>query len=163
MNTTHDDDGYPSSLLARLRHEARSTRPSFSDALHDRLMERIASERMSLPSRNADVLQGRPMRLSRFAMPIAATVAVAAVMTVLVTGRGPDEGPVRLVPIEFSNPSRPADMPSVGIDSLPLYDDIDAGVRAGAWMLASSLVDVPDWASLADFNGDAAPRDVEAP
>jgi hypothetical protein len=44
-----------------------------------------------------------------------------------------------------------------------LYDDIDAGMRAGVWMLASSLVEMPDWATLADFDADAESRDAPGP
>jgi hypothetical protein len=39
-----------------------------------------------------------------------------------------------------------------GIESLPLFDEIDEGVRDGVRTLAASLVELPDWASLADFD-----------
>jgi hypothetical protein len=45
----------------------------------------------------------------------------------------------------------------VSVETMPLYDDIDAELRAGAWTLAASLVELPDWANVADFDA-ASPQ-----
>lgn len=163
MNATHGDAGRPSSIATMLRSEARLTRPVFSDAFHARLIEHVAKDRGALPSHDRGVAEPRSSWLGRFAMPLAAVAAFAAAVAVLVTARGPEEAPNGSVSMESAGQPRPDGMPELGVDSLPLYDDIDAGMRAGAWMLASSLVEMPDWATLADFDADVESRDAQGP
>ncbi len=161
MNTTYDDAELPSSLAARLRNEARATRPDFSDGFHARLMDRVARNQVSLPSRDNGVVKPPSTWRGRLTMPIAAAAAFAAVLTVLFTGSGPEEAPngsVSFQPVDVRSVDEP---PALGVESLPMYDDIDAGMRAGVWMLASSLVEMPDWATLANFGDDAESRDAQ--
>jgi len=163
MNATRDDSGWPSSLSTRLRHESRSTRPAFSEVFQDCLMERITSDQALLPSRDRSELEGSLMQRGRFAMPIAAAVGLAAVMIVLGPGRVSKVVPTATVSIERADQRSLDVLPDAGIESLPLYDDIDAGMRAGVWMLASSIVEMPDWATLADFDAVVEPRDHPGP
>jgi hypothetical protein len=50
----------------------------------------------------------------------------------------------------------------VGLDRLPMFDQIDEEVRAGLTTLAVSLLEVPDWRPLAGFATSAFP-DADAP
>ena len=163
MNATHDDAGMPSSIATMLRSEARSTRPEFSDAFHARLIECFAKDRGALPSRDQGVAEPRSRWLGRFAMPLAAVAAFAAAVAVLVTARGPGEAPNGSLSMESAGQPSPDGVPELGVDSLPLFDDIDADMRAGLWMLASSLVEMPDWVTLADFDAGVESRDAQGP
>lgn len=40
----------------------------------------------------------------------------------------------------------------VGIDRFPMFDELDAGVREGVSTLAATLLDVPEWRMLAEFD-----------
>jgi hypothetical protein len=96
-------------------------------------------------------------------MPIVAAVACVAVLIVFGPSRGPEVVPDGSVSIDPEGGRDLDALPSLGVESIPLYDDIDAGMRAGVWMLASSLVEMPDWATLADFDADAESRDAPGP
>lgn len=163
MNATRDDAGLPTSLTARLRREARDTRPEFSDAFHARLMGCLAVESVSLPSPCVDAPRRRRRGLGRLTVPAAGVLAVAVIIAVFVSGRGPDETSPDSTLLAPRDRQVAGPMPAVGLESLPMYDDIDAGVREGVWMLASSLVEVPDWARLADFDAPATPADAPGP
>jgi hypothetical protein len=163
MNVTRDGAGLPSSLSARLRREVRDTRPEFSEAFHARLIERLAVESVSLPSQRDDGPRRRPRGLARLTVPAGAAVALAALVAVLVSGRGARETAPDSTPLVPRDRQVVNTIPAGGLESLPLYADIDAGVREGVWMLASSLVEVPDWARLADFDAPASPSDTTVP
>ena len=50
----------------------------------------------------------------------------------------------------------------MGLDRLPMFDQIDEEVRVGLTTLAVSLLEVPDWKALAGFATSAFP-DADAP
>jgi hypothetical protein len=126
-------------------------------------MDRIAVEAVCLPSPRKDVSRRRWRGLGRFSVPASVAVALAVIVAVFVAGRGLDGRPGGAALVAPADRQDAGAIPSVGIESLPMYDDIDEGVRAGVWMLASSLVEVPDWASVADFDAPAIPPDSPGP
>jgi hypothetical protein len=127
-------------------------------------MDRVAVEEVSLPSPREDMSRRRCRGgLEWLAFPAGAAVALAVIVAVFATSRAPDETPPVSSLFKLAEQQGRGDVPVAGIESFPLYDDIDAGVRAGVWMLASSLVEVPDWARLADFDAPASPSDAPGP
>ena len=152
------------SLATRLRREAAADRPAFSSCFHDRVMERLTPQ----PLRPATV--GMPVRSAgrwiETPLPLLAAALVAGVALVMITaeawqwdgraGRaatlaaravGPAPAPVAAALSGADGP--------VGLERLPMFDEIDAGVRDGVASLAASLFEVPDWAMLAGLDARA--------
>ncbi len=168
MNANRDGSSRAPTLQARLRREARRTRLDFSQAFHERLMERITHEAAALPKVNEHDLLPSPMARTPVVFSGTAAGVVAVVAAVwLVAAWLPGRPPTGPSPIERAGNEELAvtgdGEPFSGIEEIPMYDDIDARVRAGAWMLAASLVELPDWASLADFDAKAILADASGP
>ncbi len=160
MRSKRDGGEHMPDLRTMLRREARDSMPAFSQAFHDRLVARIANDSGLSADLKRTPSQSRSVRNSRtFVISGAAGLAALIVAWIVVDwspGRaGRESVAVMVVPGPFQ--ALPGDgEPGSGIESLPLYDDIDRGVRAGAWTLAASLVELPDWANLADIDGAAS-------
>jgi hypothetical protein len=154
-------------MRTTLEREAHSARPSFSPAFHERLMERIAGEAgRSKPLETSSTLTPlriavrAPRSLFWFGGHLSGFVAVAAVAAVWMLDRGaigPDRGdraaesqPRSVAAVSASNGT-----PMTGIETLPLYDDLETGFRDGMWTLTASMVELPEWANLADFDAAA--------
>lgn len=170
------------SLATRLRREAVADRPAFSADFHDRLRKRLAREPLqtripvAVPIAIPAIPRGR-----RTSAPLPAAAFVAALAMFMITAEtrrqeggagqgdvlgvatvGPDKGPAAVADLIGVDGA-------VGLDGLPMFDEIDAGVREGVASLAISLLDMPDWTKLAAFEarlpldsaweaGDAAAR-----
>jgi len=151
-------------LAARLRREARGERPEFSAGFQTRLMRRVEPLPESLPEslpRPMPVLTGsqragHARAASR--LPVAGAAAVLVATLLLVTWssgfglQSPPAEPAAPSPAAVAASPQPDQQSVPGIDSLPMFDEIDEGVRDGVRTLAASLVELPDWASLADFD-----------
>lgn len=162
MRPHQHDHERPVTLPSRLRREARATRPGFSMAFHERLMERIVSEAGVSPRLGDGSLRAR-VDWKRTAAAWAAAGFVAALVA-MVVARIPPGAAQSGTRAEASLASSAADsVPPVGIEGFPMYDDIDAGMRTGVWILASTLVEVPDWASLAGFDAAVNPPEAATP
>lgn len=154
--------GMPTAALRRtLRRDALATRPLFSTAFHERLVERVACE----AALKSEVERPQPWASSPVA-PRALGFAGGGLVAVVVASwavfwmvGGHENSPVRGDVVaggsRISAAAQLADERLVSFDTLPLYEDLDLGVRAGAWTLAESLVELPDWANLADFDAAA--------
>ncbi|MFM8414519.1 MAG: hypothetical protein ACKOCX_07315 [Planctomycetota bacterium] len=152
------------SVATRLRREAAADRPAFSAEWHERVVRRLVADgkgpRAPQP-KVAEPLAVEPRRRWIVAViPLAAAVVVAATVVVLmhpgpdlrIGGAGQGERPasdaaVASVPAEADGP--------VGLERLPMFDEIDAGVRDGVASLAASLLEVPDWTMLAELDAGA--------
>jgi len=162
MKSNHHG-GRPTAALRRtLRRDALATRPPFSPAFHERLMERVACEAASKPEVEPARPPASPAAVPRVLVCVGgglAALVLASWAVVWLAGRpqdrpGTSDVAAGVVPVAVAVlPS--GDKRLVGIDTLPLYDDLDAGLRAGAWTLAESFVELPDWANLADFDAAA--------
>jgi len=147
-------------LAARLRREARGERPEFSAGFQTRLMRRIESLPELLPRPMPALAGSQPAGHARAAsrLPVAGAAAVLLATLVLVTLssgfrlQSPLTEPAAPSPVAVVASPQPDQQSVPGIESLPLFDEIDEGVRAGVRTLAASLVELPDWASLADFD-----------
>ena len=154
-------------LAARLRREARGERPEFSAGFQTRLMRRIESLPASLPEclpRSVPALtggQGAGQARAASRLPVAAAAAMLVATLLVVTWssgfglQSPTAEPVASSAVAVVASPQPDQQSVPGIDSLPMFDDIDEGVRDGVRTLAASLVELPDWASLADFDAAA--------
>lgn len=148
-----DDRGHRrrSTAGAMLRHEALADRPLFSEAFHERLVRRLPVA--AAPRRSPTVAAAAwPARL-RIVMSLA-TVAGLVGMVVLLAARPDRAGPLaRDLPVTIAVA---AEEP-LGIDRLPLFDELQEEVRAGLTTLAVSLLEVPDWGPLAALAGAGLP------
>ncbi len=166
-------DGDPTSdveftaLAACLAEEAAWERPAFSSGFQAALMHRVRAE---VPAgarrRQPRGLRSPPVaascggrRVSQSACGVALVIG-SGVALVLAIGFPPGQvrrGGIESVaagrllenplPLEFSG----AEETSL-IEQLPLFDDIDREVRSGVVMVASSLLDLPAWRDVADFD-----------
>jgi hypothetical protein len=155
---------------AVLRREAIRERPAFSPDLHRRLLERLESG----PGRHLPASSSQPRaggvrgRSHRVRWIVTASLGGIALLASLgLVGRfwdrrGPAEPPVagRLAAawadLEATRPGAVETLATdeVGIDRLPMFDEIGDGVVEGVATLAVSLLDVPDFAMLADLGAD---------
>lgn len=152
------------SLPTRLRREAATDRPVFSAELHDRLMKRLTPRplrpsTLGMPDRPAGRWIGTPL-------PLLAATLVAGLAVVMITaeawrresraGQGEMLAAVVAGPVAAPTAadSFGADEP-IGLERLPMFDEIDAGVRDGVASLAASLFEAPDWAMLAGLDARA--------
>jgi hypothetical protein len=171
MRVGQADDFDEAAFRAALRGEAQRERPVFSPEFHARLMRRLTPE---IPTAGASQpLIGRPRTqhtswrgplIGGIVAGVVAGCLAAAVFTAVgplqLGSRGvPEEMPagggVRSVAVTLTA----ADAQQGGvergttvIERLPMFDEIDEEVRSGVVLVASSLLGVPDWRSLADFD-----------
>jgi len=158
-------------LATRLRREARGERPAFSPEFQARLVTRLEA----CPRRPAPMAPpaapAQPVRRAGwrpFAPLAAGLVGVAAITVLAVVLPGIQPGPLGGVrpgagegasapPLDEQTLApaggEPDELPAIAL--LPLYDEIEAGLRDGVRTLAQSLVELPDWASLAEFDAAA--------
>jgi hypothetical protein len=147
-------------LAARLRREARGERPEFSAGFQTRLMRRIESlpELVPRPMPALAGSQGAAHARAPSGLPVAGAAAVLLATLLVVTWssgfglQSPLAEPAAPSPVAVVASPQPDQQSVPGIESLPLFDEIDEGVRDGVRTLAASLVELPDWASLADFD-----------
>jgi hypothetical protein len=159
----HDDNRGGRRLGRLLRREALGERPDFSAEFQARLLLRIEplAGREVAPEIKPVAPAARAGNAAswRRSWPLATAAAVVVVAAGLslvrreVPPSGPASAPLAAVamnqlPVEVP----PGDDELPGIEQLPTLDELEEGLRAGVRTLAASLVDVPDWASLADFD-----------
>lgn len=159
----HDDNRGGHRLGPLLRREALGERPEFSAEFQARLLRRIeplAGRAVALEIKPVAAVaragSGASWRRSWPLVAAAAVVVVAAGLS-LVRREGPRSGPAKaplaaVVVSQLPDEVPPGDEELPGIEQLPTFDELEEGLRAGVRTLAASLVDVPDWASLADFD-----------
>lgn len=168
----HESDRFATLLW----QEAARDQPRFSPALHRRILRRlpVTAGRPAV----SPVCDPRPQGEGRSAwrqLGMATAAATVAVATLAFIAMRPDPagGPPRAVALIAVTPAAEANesvsdgMPSgaatIGIDTVPMFDELEAGVREGVSNLAATLLDVPEWRMLADFDAagflgaDAAP------
>ena len=134
-----------------LRREAAAAEPRFSPALHERLLRRLPAPAGPAPAAGSAWAR-RPVSWPWIAAAggaAALTVAIALVTTAPGSRQGvpgpvtPGEGGPAELAVAADEP---------GIERLPLYDDLEAGLREGVSTLAATLFEVPEWRMLADFD-----------
>lgn len=168
-----DDRGYRrrTTAGAMLRHEALADRPPFSEALHERLVRRLPVA--ATPRRSPTVAAAAwPARL-RIVMSLA---TVAGLVGMALLAARPDRAGTPAPPQDLmaagtkaeaiGNGPLARDRPvtiavaaeePLGIDRLPLFDELQEEVRAGLTTLAVSLLEVPDLGPLAALAGAGLP------
>lgn len=160
----------PDGIADRLRREASRERPRFSQALHERILERLPGDVVITGESHAG--EPRPVAAWR---RVGLPVGVAALAAVVIAGfatrpDSADERPrgavvARIDPAggDAVAGGLPAEASELGIDTVPTFDDLEAEVRQGVSTLAATLLDVPEWRMIADFDAtgflgaDAAP------
>jgi hypothetical protein len=153
-----------------LEHEALADRPPFSEAFHERLVRRLPA---AATSRQPPLVAAAasPAR-RRTVVPLAVAVGLVgvAVLTMARPGRDglPERSGVRVAAEDAAagigdgfagRGQRLTDAAEelLGIDRLPMFDELEAEVRAGLTTLAVSLLEVPDWGPLAALAGAGLP------
>jgi hypothetical protein len=155
---------------AALRREASAERPPFSDRLHEQIVRRLPAARPPTHARRPIAAALAPPRLfNRTVITLAASAALVAVAALLVARPVRDADPARpLRPMNAGGAAvvaldaeasgelvvAAAALPdeTPGIDRLPTPGEIEEELREGVTTLAVSLLEVPDWTSLADFD-----------
>ena len=157
-------------MRALLRREVAAERPAFSDTFHTQLLLRLSPDRPQRACVDRPPV-GRHTNPWGFAGPVAASAAVAAaiLVAIMLTHRpSRDDAPLlaatpvtpglasqaagdRAAPAELVDYGPTAEE-VVGLERMPMYDDIDEGLREGVSTLARSLLDVPEWGTLAEFD-----------
>jgi hypothetical protein len=143
-----------------LRQEAARERPLFSDVLHGRIMQQLSQSPVGPGLIHAR--EPQPEGVGQLAWwrfrwaPGLATLAAAIVAVVAVIGAWTDrrgdllESVVVAQAVAGSAPA--ADAADPDFDQVPTFDELEAGVREGVSTLAATLLDVPEWRTLADFD-----------
>jgi len=138
---------------AALWREAIAERPPFSEELHDRLVRRLAASRPPRPVPRK-VAAAPATLIRRMRIPLALSVAVMATTVALVGWNGRDA-----LPRPPAGLSAAGGLPDVappeeplGIDRLPTPGEIEEEVRESVTTLAASLLGVPEWTAVADFD-----------
>lgn len=155
--TCREPDGFAEAL----RREAAGDRPTFSEALHGRMLGRLSVK----PAAAAviPIAEPRGARAGQSEwrqVSLAAAAALVAVITLAINwaGLGPADGPPRRVGLVATDPAGGSEMAAagdaaeLGIERVPMFDELEAGVREGVSTLAATLLDVPEWRMLADFD-----------
>ena len=148
----------PDGLAELLRREASGERPMFSAALHGRILRGMPLK----PAAPAVIRPAEP-RAGRSAWRQASLASAAAVLAVAVTAINwadfePSGGQRLAVATKATGPADDRDAASagdaaeLGIERVPMFDELEAGVREGVSTLAATLMDVPEWRMLADFD-----------
>ena len=150
----------PDSLGDLLRREAAGDRPRFSQALHERILRRLSVGPAAGPV--ARVAEPRPLAARGWVWGLFGSVAGVAALALAFGGARLDPAggslPVAaVVTIDLAGTTVAGDDVSpdpvgLGIDSVPSFDQLEAGVREGVSTLAATLLDVPEWRMLADFD-----------
>ena len=164
----------PDGFVDRLRREADGERPRFSQALHERIVERLPGDVVVAGEARA----GEPRLVAarrRAWRAVGLSVGVAVAAVVVIVGFAPTPDPADERPrgaiVASIDPAGgdavaggvPPEASEPGIDTVPTFDELEAGVREGVSTLAATLLDVPEWRMLADFDAagflgpDAAP------
>ena len=161
---------------AALRSEAMRDRPGFSAELHRRLLERLEAcpgRRRRLAAVEpalADDSSGRPRPGRWLVTASLGGLAVLASLSMVGRFRPGVEPAARAlrepaavaVADELPAESGTAAVPvtaEVGIDRLPMFDEIGDGVVESVTTLAVSLLEVPDLTMLADLGASVAEGD----
>lgn len=157
---SRQSDGFRGGLAARLRREAAADRPAFSVEFQGRLARRLAAEGKRPRAAREDLAEPVAVRSPRTWIPLAAAVVAAGALTMLVAlGTNPAEGVAGRRGDRLAVPRVPAGVAEadgpVGLERLPMFDEIDAGVREGISSLAAALIEPPDWSALAVFDARA--------
>lgn len=165
----HDGRGRFTAAAA-LRREAIAERPLFSERLHDKIVGRLPAARPPRPARPAVAATVAPPRpFNRTVITLAASAALVAVAVLLMGPPARDADPTRpFGPIHAGGASEfaleaaapgnggiaAASVPdeTPGIDQLPTPGEIEEELREGVTTLAASLLEVPEWTSLAEFD-----------
>lgn len=148
--TRHEPDG----LADLLRREAIGERPRFSRSLHGRILRRLPVSRAAEP-RTGETARS-PWRLVRLAAAAATSFAVG--LAIITAGTDPADGPPQRVALVAMDPAggsgvaASGDAAELGIERVPTFDELEAGVREGVSTLAATLLEVPEWRMLADFD-----------
>ena len=153
----------PDSLKDLLRREAAGDRPRFSQALHERILRRLPVGPAAGPV--ARVVEPRQLAARGWAWGLFGSVAgVAALAAVALALGGARPNPAgeslpaaSVVTIDLAGTTVAGDGVSpdaagLAIDSVPSFVHLEAGVREGVSTLAATLLDVPEWRMLADFD-----------
>lgn len=159
----HDDDRGGRRLGRLLRREAHGERPEFSAEFQARLVRRIgplAGREVAAEIKPAPVASNAASGRRSWPLAAAAVLGLVAAGLGLVRREGPPGGPASaprarsaaVTASEMPDEVTPGDEEMLGIEQLPTFDELEEGLRAGVRTLAASLVDVPDWASLAEFD-----------
>jgi hypothetical protein len=91
--------------------------------------------------------------LARWAVvPLAVSVMVLAVLVLLVARPGSDTQPIQPTGVVGEASPVAAMEELLAIDRLPTPGDIEEALRETMATLAVSLLDVPEWTTLADFD-----------
>ena len=172
MNSRRSPRG-PNGLADRLRREASRERPRFSQALHERILQRVPGDVVFAEGAHAG--EPGPAAAHRrawreFGTPagVAALAVVIAVFAAWPEPAGKRPRAAAAVRVEPEGADAVAggvspEASDLGIDAVPMFDDLEAGLREGVSTLAATLLDVPEWRMLADFDAagflgpDAAP------
>ena len=149
----------PDGLAELLRREAAGERPMFSTALHERILRGMPVNPPAV-IRCAEPRGERVGRSMWRQVSLAAAGAVLAVLTLAINWAGlhPADGPLQGVALVATDPAGGSDAAAagdaaeLGIERVPTFDDLEAGVREGVSTLAATLLDVPEWRMLADFD-----------
>lgn len=133
------------SLSARLRREARGSRPAFSPALHGRVVAAVAAPAVARAASDPPVaVVVPPRRHGRAAgvLIMAACVAIALVVAGVRSQSRSLEGGVDVAGV----------VGGPGIERLPTPGEIGEGVLAEVTTFAVAAVGVPAWNDLAAFD-----------
>jgi hypothetical protein len=138
---------------AALRREAIAERPPFSEAFHNRLARRLPAVARPRPAPRRVAAVGVASLLARWAVvPLAVSVMVLAVLVLLVARPGSDTQPIQPTGVVGEASPVAAMEELLAIDRLPTPGDIEEALRETMATLAVSLLDVPEWTTLADFD-----------
>jgi hypothetical protein len=154
----------PDAVADLLRREAAGERPLFSEALHERVVRRLPV--MAGEPTPIRLVERRPQRAGRSAgrqlvLTAAGAALVAAAIAVIAVRPDRAGGQLRSVALvavdqtggnEVAGEGGSADAADLEIERVPMFDDLEAGVREGVSTLAATLLDVPEWRMLADFD-----------
>lgn len=146
----------------RLRRESVCDRPQFSEALHQRIVHRLPAAVISPPATQvAAVGAGRAERVAwRQVTPAVAAVTLAIAAVIVAWRSDPAArrpGTAAFATVEpavedGSDVGHGLGESPLGIETVPMFDEFEAGVREGVSSLAATLLDVPEWRMLADFD-----------
>lgn len=145
-----------------LRWESVCDRPQFSEALHQRIVHRLPAAVINPPATQvAAVGADRAARVAWRQVTLAVAAVTLAIAAVIVAWR-PDSAAPRPGTAAFAivepagedgfDVGHDLEESPVGIETVPMFDDLEAGVREGVSSLAATLLDVPEWRTLADFD-----------
>lgn len=140
-----------------LRREAARDRPVYSAVVHERMLRQLPVEH---PGRAViHVAEAWPVAAGhagwRRLGPAAAVAAVLATVIAII-GPRPDRATARPRTVTVAQPGErvgaAVEAEALGIDQVPTFAELDAEVRESVSTLAATLLDVPEWRMLADFD-----------